>query len=389
MLPISRYVPGYGGGARDLVTPWHVLTHTSGIPDVGLEHIARGRPSFQTMLDRVRAEMPTFEPGSRYSYASNPWYLLAAMITTLTGMPFPVALRQRVLAPLGMVDTSFDPRPTRARTQQVHGVRIDNFVAREFMVRFLASATLPGGGLFGPAEDMLRFGRSMLPRDTVPAERRAHPVPGGHRRDDPGADGRHPGVARRRITCAAPTTHLAGTRQARTWPAQGRRTRSRCTAYGSRLRRTSFTHAGASGTRLWVDPAAGPRLRAAQQPVDRHVVGSDRDPRRGVSRLAQLSRAPAPAGAGRGRLRPSSTVGRQRTSRSPAYGGRSTRPIQGEQPTTTTGPSSCRFRSVVGLSPGRRVARPNSRARAGNASSSRTSHAIEARARRTPASDEA
>ena len=254
--PISRYVSDYGGGARDRVTSWHVLTHTSGIPDVGLEHIARGRPSFQTMLSRVRGEMPTFEPGSRYSYASNPWYLLAAAITRLTGMPFPVALRQRVMAPLGMVDTSFDPRPQRSRTQQVHGVRVDNFVAREFMVRFLASATLPGGGLFGPADDLLRFGRSMLPRDTGPAgsvrvlsqsaidEMTRDQTEGIPELLEDGTE---------RSADYALGWHTPGANVARSGHPH------EVEVHGVRLPASprSFTHAGASGTRLWVDPDRG------------------------------------------------------------------------------------------------------------------------------------
>ena len=254
-VPIGRYVPGYVGGLRDRVTAWHVLTHTSGIPDVGLEHVARGRPSFQTMLGRVRDEMPTFEPGSRYSYASNSFYLLAAALTTLTGIPFPDALRRRVLAPLGMIDTSFDPRPRRARVQQVHGVRVDNFVAREFMVRFLASATLPGGGLFGPAEDLLRFGRSLLPRsdggdvprmlsqaaiDEMTREQTLglrEYVDDGTTRDPRYALGWHtpgPDLAEQG---QPPEVEVSGVRL----PASPR----------------SFTHAGASGTRLSVDPDRG------------------------------------------------------------------------------------------------------------------------------------
>ena len=251
--PISRYVPGYRGGARDRVTAWHVLTHTSGIPDVGLEHIARGRPSYQTMLDRVRREMPTFEPGSRYSYASNPWYLLAAAISSLTGMPYPVALRQRVMAPLGMLDTSFDPRPQRARTQQVHGVRVDNFVAREFMVRFLASATLPGGGLFGPAEDLLRFGRSMLPREARPpgetrilsqaaidlmTREQTAGIP--ELLDDGSAR-----TADYALGWHTPGANLAGTGDPHEFEVNGVRLSASP---------RSFTHAGASGTRLWIDP---------------------------------------------------------------------------------------------------------------------------------------
>jgi CubicO group peptidase (beta-lactamase class C family) len=255
-VPISRYVPGYGGGARDRVTAWHVLTHTSGIPDVGLEHIARGRPSFRTMLTRVRGETPTFEPGSRFSYASNPFYLLAAAISTLTCMPFPVALRRRVMAPLGMVDTSFDPRPQRSRVQQVHGVRVDNFVAREFMVRFLASATLPGGGLFGPAEDLLRFGRAMLPRGSGPGNGvriLSQAAIDEMTREHTGGIPEVLEDGSVRSADYALGWHTPGANVARSGQPD------EFEVHGVRLPASprSFTHAGASGTRLWVDPDRG------------------------------------------------------------------------------------------------------------------------------------
>jgi CubicO group peptidase (beta-lactamase class C family) len=252
---ISRYVPAYSGGVRNRVTAWNVLTHTSGIPDIGLENLTRGRPTFAKQLRTVLGEMPTFEPGSRYSYASNSFYLLAAALTALTGLSFPDALRQRVLGPLGMVDTSFDPRPHRPRVQQVHGVRVDNFVTRELMVRFLASATLPGGGLFGPAEDLLRFGRSLLPRsaggdsvrllsqgaiDEMTREQTGgileHLADGSVRRPDYGL-GWHTLGRDRAPAGAQAEFQVHGVRL----PASPR----------------SFTHAGASGTRLWVDPDRG------------------------------------------------------------------------------------------------------------------------------------
>ncbi len=256
-LPISRYVPGYEGGLRDGVTAWHVLTHTSGIPDVDLEHIARGRPSYQTMLDRVRREMPAFEPGSRYSYASNSWYLLGAAISTLTGLPFPDALRRRVLGPVGMVDTAFDPRPTRSRTQQVHGVRVDNFLAREFMVRFLASATLPGGGLFGPTEDLLRFGRALLPRSAAAGPDEVRLL------SQSALD-----EMTREQTLGISESLADGTtrepRYALGWHTPGPNVNesgapTEVALHGVRLPAStrSFTHAGASGTRLWVDPDRG------------------------------------------------------------------------------------------------------------------------------------
>jgi CubicO group peptidase (beta-lactamase class C family) len=253
--PIGRYVPGYGGGARDEVTTWHVLTHTSGIPDVGLEHLTRGRPSFQTQMLRVMGEMPAFVPGSRYAYASNSFYLLAAAITTLTGMRFPLALARRLLEPLGMSATTFDARRHRSRALPVHGVQVDNFIVRELMVRFLASSTMPGGGLFAPAEDLLRFGRALLPRGTRDAGPRVlsqaaidemtreqtagilEHLEDGTTRDPRYGLGWHRAGPSPSGDARPGEVEIGGV----TLPASPR----------------SFTHAGASGTRLWIDPDRG------------------------------------------------------------------------------------------------------------------------------------
>lgn len=161
--PIHRHVPEFRGDLRDKVTPWHVLTHTSGVPDMDPTLVLKKRLNFAQMLRLVCDAPLSFEPGSRYSYASDSFYLLAAVIARLTGMSFPDALRRRVLAPIGANDLTFDPRSARNRVIRVHGVGVENRLFQEVVLRFLARATLPGGGLWGTAEDLVRFGRSMLP----------------------------------------------------------------------------------------------------------------------------------------------------------------------------------------------------------------------------------
>ncbi len=245
--PIGDMVASYRGGRRDLVTPWHVLTHTSGILDMDLERLRRSRPSYDALLARVVASQPAFEPGSRFAYGSDGFLLLAEVLRACTGMGLPDALRTRVLAPLGMGDTRFDVRPMLRRAVDVHGIGRANPVTRRLMTRFLARATLPGGGLFGTAEDLLRFGRSLLPSARVPpgsprvlSERGIHLMTREHtqgipevledgtRRDPHYALGWHkPLPSEDGVTLAG--VHLPTSIAA-------------------------FTHGGASGTRLWVDP---------------------------------------------------------------------------------------------------------------------------------------
>jgi len=166
--PLARYLPGYEGSGREAVTAWHIMTHTSGLPDLSLDELRRRRPSYAWLLEDSRARVPRWAPGSRYEYNSTVWVLLAETMAGLSGMPFAQALRTRLTGPLGMVDTSFDPRRARRRVQPVSGFDMRNRLVAEVLLRFLARAQLAGGGLFGTLPDLLRLGRSLLPRADAP-----------------------------------------------------------------------------------------------------------------------------------------------------------------------------------------------------------------------------
>lgn len=253
--PIQRFVPGFRGEAKERVTPWHVLTHTSGVPDMDQTLILRKRLNAAQMLERVCATPLSFEPGSRYAYASDSFYLLAAVIAQLTGMPFAEALRRRVLGPIGAQDLTFDPRHARSRIVRVHGVGVENRVVQEIVLRFLARATLPGGGLWGTAADLLRFGTALLPAASGAGPRilSQAAIDEMSREQTTGlfdvsADGT-PRDPRYALGWGMP--HPAGLApsvvDATSPPDGGEVVRVPASA-------STFTHGGATGTRLWIDP---------------------------------------------------------------------------------------------------------------------------------------
>ncbi len=253
--PISKYVPEFSGDGRDAVTVWHVLTHTSGLPDMDMMLYLKKRLTADQALARVCAETPSFEPGSRYRYASDSFYLLAAAISRLTGLPFAEALRRRVLAPVGAEDIRFDPRALRSRIVRVHGVGVDNRLVQEVVLRFLARATLPGGGLWGSASDLLRFGRSLLPRGSGLAPRilSQAAIDEMTREQTKGIfDVREDGTPRDpRYALGWGKPHPAGLAPSviddSSAPDGGEVVRVPASP-------STFTHGGASGTRLWIDP---------------------------------------------------------------------------------------------------------------------------------------
>ena len=159
--PITELLPEFSGGDKALVTPWHLLTHTSGVADVPPERIVRQRPSAKVMTRLVTVAPLRFPPGTRWEYNSASFYLLAAIIERISGMPYTRFLAERLTGPLGM-RTTFDPRRAGRPIVAVHGAGVDNRVMRFFVLRYMAGAALPGGGLFGNLEDLARFGAATL-----------------------------------------------------------------------------------------------------------------------------------------------------------------------------------------------------------------------------------
>ncbi|GJM43894.1 MAG: hypothetical protein DHS20C21_07360 [Gemmatimonadota bacterium] len=105
--PISNFVAGFSQG--DEITIHHVLTHTSGIPDIfALESYSRLRhedPRVADVVEMVRARPLDFEPGTRYSYSNSGYVVLAHILEQVSGVEYAEFLRQRIFGPLEMDDS--------------------------------------------------------------------------------------------------------------------------------------------------------------------------------------------------------------------------------------------------------------------------------------------
>lgn len=238
--PVARYIPAFASHpGKSEVTPWHLLTHTSGVPDVMPDEIRRKRPSAARMTQMAIEAPLRFKPGERYEYCTTTFYLLAQLVERLAGVRYIDYLRQRIFEPLGMQAT-FDPRRSGRPVVAVQGVGVDSRLVRFIVLRYLAAAALPGGGLFGTLDDLLRFGAATLgPR---PVGGRDVPLSASliavmmqdHLRGLPGVyDGEerpvHFGLSWGKPTLMRELPGSPGV----------------------------VSHGGATGTRLWIDPEAG------------------------------------------------------------------------------------------------------------------------------------
>jgi CubicO group peptidase (beta-lactamase class C family) len=104
---IATYLPDYAGPGADRITIHHLLSHRSGIPSfTGFEDYESRIMRLEWEPDSLVAEFANraldFEPGSQWAYSNSGYFLLGVIVQEVTGMSYPKALREKMLAPLGL-----------------------------------------------------------------------------------------------------------------------------------------------------------------------------------------------------------------------------------------------------------------------------------------------
>ena len=192
--PVSRHIPAfqdlqvYAGEDEDgsmklepLARPMrmrHLMTHTAGIgytlnPRHPVTQMFLDVPVFdteqplETMIERLASVPLIAQPGTRYSYSAS-IDVQGYLIEKLSGKPLAEFLDERIFEPLGMVDTAFYVPPEKLdRVARQHTHDQDGHLSLATGDRSVVRTTPPagpsgGGGLFGTADDYLRFAQMML-----------------------------------------------------------------------------------------------------------------------------------------------------------------------------------------------------------------------------------
>lgn len=245
--PLSRYLLEWGGTpAKDRITLRHLLTHTAGLPPfLPLWKELRGKEAY---LERIVSLDLDHAPGTRTVYSDFGPILLAHVVERVSGVPFDRFVHERILQPLGLNETGFNPldwplgqdaaeaikaagtpilariAPTEVdtvlRMTHVHGVVHDE------------NAWAMGGvaghaGLFSSARDLAVFAQMML------------------------NGGSYGGV---RIVETETVRRYTARQDPRSSRALGWDTPAGRSSAGDYFSARAFGHTGFTGTSLWVDP---------------------------------------------------------------------------------------------------------------------------------------
>ena len=110
---VAKWYPGLTRASE--ITLLDLMNHVSGYPDYyPLDFV--DRPMAQALAsDEVIRRFGTrpldFEPGSRYSYSNTGYLILGRIVEKAGGEPFGAFLARRILRPLGLAHTVFEPDP--------------------------------------------------------------------------------------------------------------------------------------------------------------------------------------------------------------------------------------------------------------------------------------
>lgn len=161
---VSTYLPDYPSPQGEEIALHHLLTHTSGIPsytgfpDFG-ERWMRNPVTPDSLVSVFSPMELEFEPGTDWNYSNSGYFLLGYVVERVTGQAYEEALRERVLAPLGLEDTGYDRHADVLERRAEGYVRTPaGFERADYLDTSLPYAA---GSLYSTVRDLFRWTRAL------------------------------------------------------------------------------------------------------------------------------------------------------------------------------------------------------------------------------------
>lgn len=150
------------------ITLRHLMTHTGGL--------VRESPAFDMLKPRSDAELIraaystplVFRPGEKYQYCNLGYFMLAEIITRVSGKPWPDYLQSKVFAPLGM-------NATRATNNEILVPnRASSYAWSEGKYRNaeLMLGVRPSGAFISTVLDLAKWDAALYSDSPIPAQQR-------------------------------------------------------------------------------------------------------------------------------------------------------------------------------------------------------------------------
>lgn len=198
---VEQYIPAFKGqmmvGARsqtgDIVTlvksprPFTIreaFSHTSGMPFFSRPEVTIDLFPLDVAAMSYAMSPLEFAPGTKYQYGNCGINSVGRVMEIVTGQRFDVLMRERLLDPLGMTDTTFVPTSkqlerlaeTYRPNKETGTLERTPIVLLRYPLDDTSRQPCPGGGLFSTARDCMRFGQMILSGGTFEGRRYLSPA---------------------------------------------------------------------------------------------------------------------------------------------------------------------------------------------------------------------
>jgi CubicO group peptidase (beta-lactamase class C family) len=170
---ITDYLPYYRKDTGRRITIHHLLTHTSGIPDLTddpyfWDYETRLQFDLKTLVKKYCSGRLEFKPGTQFDYCNSGYVILGAIIEEVTGKDYETLLQERILKPLGLTNTGYDQNktilPYRAAGYDYNYGDYQN--ANYFDMSSVGAA----GALYSTVDDLFRWDQALYTDQLLPSE---------------------------------------------------------------------------------------------------------------------------------------------------------------------------------------------------------------------------
>ena len=163
-VPISTYLPDYPKKNGDVITIHHLLTHSSGTPNMTsfpnfFKNISHNSYTPVQLVNLFADSTLQFKPGERFDYSNSGYILLGYIIEKVTGKSYEQVLQENIFTPLKMNNTGYDHHKTllknRASGYEKNGRGYVNANFIDMSVPYAA------GSLYSTVEDLYLWDQAL------------------------------------------------------------------------------------------------------------------------------------------------------------------------------------------------------------------------------------
>lgn len=247
--PVREFVDGFNRGPLRAITIRHLLTHTSGLPDmlVTNSELRARHASLAAFVSETAQVTPEFPAGTGCRYSSMGFAVLAEVIETVAKTALPELLRRELFEPLQMQDSWLGIPPSEFEQIQPTLVPCELPIWQQqapdwnWNSRYWRCLGAPWGGMTSTANDLGRLAVCLLNQGTSPDHKTV--------------------VNSTVISCSTQnqTIPMSGLAEADrhhlpwglgwrfNWP-------DHTTCFSDFVSAETYGHWGATGTMMWIDP---------------------------------------------------------------------------------------------------------------------------------------